>query len=396
MTKSAVAISHELDDMTQAAQELCAQIQEKLTISANSVGILYCDADTDGAALTASLKEMLGIDIAGMTTLATLENSGRHEGAIVLLVLTSEACRFTLAASESLRGADPEGVVVAAYEKTIPVDANGATPELMIVFCPCNMPFSGDRYPEFLSRAAGSAPIIGGVASDDYDYERARTFLSGEEHKDAMVILSLWGDVKPAFSIRHVTSKFAERIRRVTSAEGNVVHTVGDESFIDYLKGFGLDTDAPNPLLAFTSYPMMLTQEGEDEVPLMRHILSLDHATGSGSFVGDVPVGTLANMCMISKEDLKTACQESMTDLVELSRQHPEQGYSTILCISCCGRAMILGIDGDAEGNVLAAMRPEGISMAGAYCLGEICPVAYADGKGLNRFHNCSITLCMI
>ena len=395
--KSVVAMTYELDSVVDAVRELSAQIKEKLSLAANSVGILYCDADADGASLSGSLKDELGIDIIGMTTLAALDAQGRQESAIVLMVLTSEDCTFSIAVSDSLRNGDAEEVITRAYRQSIPSGVSAdSRPGLITVCCPCGMPFSGDRYPEILSQAAGDAPIIGGVASDDYDYKRARTFCSGNEYDDCMIILSFWGDIRPAFSIRHVTSKFAERIRRVTSAEGNVVHTVGNESFIDYLKSFGLDTNAPDPLLAFTSYPMMLTTEGKDEVPLMRHILSLDHATGSGSFVGDVPVGTLANICLISKDDVKKACLESISDLMETARKNPEMGYSTIFCISCCGRAMILGIDGGAEGEVLADMLTEDMSLAGAYCLGEICPVSYSNDIAVNRFHNCSITLCMI
>ncbi|NLW78702.1 MAG: hypothetical protein GXY32_04740 [Ruminococcaceae bacterium] len=395
--KSAVAISYELDDTAVAARQLAAAIREKIDLAAHAVGLLYCDADTDGATLTGALKEALGIEVAGMTTLATLDTNGRHEAAAVLTVLTSDDCDFRVAVSASLRTGDSAAAIEAAYHATVPADAAAdARPGLLWVCCPYGMPFSGDRYPEVLSRVAGDAPVMRGVASDDYDYERARTFLSGAAYDDAMVIISLWGGVQPAFSIRHVTSRFAERIRRVSSAEGNVVYTVGDESFIEYLESFGLDTQVPDPLLAFTSYPMMLTREGGDEVPLMRHILELDHAAGSGAFVGDVPVGALANICLVNKADVVEACRESMAALMAELESHPERGYSTVLCISCCGRAMILGTEGDAEGDVLASMLPQGMALAGSYCLGEICPTFYADGKGVNRFHNCSITLCML
>jgi hypothetical protein len=56
---------------------------------------------------------------------------------------------------------------------------------------------------------------------------------------------------------------------------------------------------------------------------------------------------------------------------------------------------MILGAEADAEGRILSGMLPEGISLAGAYCLGEICPARYKDGEASNRFHNCSVTFCM-
>jgi hypothetical protein len=70
--------------------------------------------------------------------------------------------------------------------------------------------------------------------------------------------------------------------------------------------------------------------------------------------------------------------------------------YSTIFCISCCGRAMILGADSGAEGDIIAEFMPAGLNLAGAYCMGEICPARYRDGDASNRFHNCSITFCML
>ena len=142
---------------------------------------------------------------------------------------------------------------------------------------------------------------------------------------------------------------------------------------------------------------MMLTQgDTNDEVPLMRHIAGLNHEDGSGTFFGDVPVGTLANICLINKNDLTAACRESMDAILLKSAENPEYEYSSLFCMSCCGRAMILGSDSDAEGLVLKERLPSGISLTGAYCLGEICPTRYTDGVVINRFHNCSITFCMV
>jgi hypothetical protein len=259
------------------------------------------------------------------------------------------------------------------------------------------MPFSGDQYPAVLSRVTDNAPVIGGVASDDYDYKRARVFLSGKEYKDAAVLVSLWGNVRPVFAIRHVTSRFAERIRRITEAEGNIVRKVGEETFIRYLQGFGLKTDVDDPLLAFTGYPMMLRQEDSaDEVPIMRRISGLNQADQSGIFAGDVPVGAQANLCLINKADIAAACRESMRLLLEAAKEQPEYAYSAILCISCCGRSMIMGREAGVEGDIIGQMLPEGLTISGAYCLGEICPTRYKDGAATNRFHNYSITFCML
>ena len=393
--KSEVVVSHELDDATEAARELAASIKEKLELKKNSLGILLCDADLDGATVTGELKKILGIEVAGMTTLATLDSGGHAEARAVLTVLTADDAAFFAAASEPL-GIGYEEKIVAAYRKTLSDEYN-SKPVMAFVFCPYGLSFSGDKYPDILTEEMQGAPAMGGVASDDYDYERARVFLSGKEYKDSLVIVSVRGNVKPVFSVRHVTSRFAERIRRVVDAKDNVVYRVGDETFVRYLEGFGLKTDVEDPLLAFTSYPMMLTREGGDEAPLMRHISGLNLEDGSGSFFGDVPTGTLANICLINKDDITAACSESVKALLEeAEKDRGGYEYSTVFCFSCCGRAMILGADSDAEGRVLSEALPAHLRLAGAYCLGEICPTLYKDGKASNRFHNCSITFCMI
>ncbi|MDR1886096.1 MAG: FIST C-terminal domain-containing protein [Synergistaceae bacterium] len=395
--RSAVAVSYELEDGAETARELANSIGEKLNPGKNSIGFLFCDADTDGAAATRDLKKLLGFETVGMTTLATLDSDGHHEAAAVLSVLTADDCEFFTAVSAPLAGGGHEEKIRDAYRRAAPQgDASSQKPGVMFALCPPGMSFSGDAYPNVLMDEIPGVPLMGGVASDDYDYERARVFLSGNEYRDAMVAVGVRGNVKPVFSLRHVTSRFAERIRRVVVAEGNVVRKVGDETFVKYLEGFGLKTDVEDPLLAFTSYPMMLTREGGDETPLMRHISGLNLSDGSGSFFGDVPTGTLANICLISKDDIMTACRDSMNALLEEARNTDGYEYSSVFCISCCGRAMILGSDADAEGRILSGMLPDRLSLSGAYCLGEICPTRFRDGVVSNRFHNCSITFCMI
>jgi hypothetical protein len=393
--KSAAAVTYEVDDAPEAARQLAAGIGERP--GRNAVGILLCDADTDVAALSAEVKRLLNIDVAGMTTLAALSPEGRHETAATLVVLGADDCFFSVSASDSLREGDHARKITDAYRECLAgVEDAAPGPKLIFAFCPFGMPFSGDKYPEILSRAAGDAPIMGGVASDDYDYGRARVFLSGREYRDCLVLVGVWGNARPLFSIRHVTSRFAERIRRVTQAEDNIVRRVGDETFIEYLNGFGLKTDVADPLLAFTSYPMMLHREDSDEIPLMRHIFSLNHADGSGTCFGDVPTGALANICLITRNDLIESCRESLRFLLEEAERVKDYRWSSVFCFSCCGRAVILGTDPGAEGEVLAQRLPPGLTLAGAYCLGEICPARFSDGRASNRFHNGSITFCIL
>ncbi|MDR2197196.1 MAG: FIST C-terminal domain-containing protein [Coriobacteriales bacterium] len=396
--KSMTVTTYELDDADAAVEELLAGVRARLTLRESGLGILFCDADADGAAISAGLHAALGIPVAGFTSLATFDQKGYHEGAVVLSVLTADDVTFTAAASKPLTS-DYRQRMIETYDATVPAGTlPDEHPALIFCFAPNGESFSGDKYPEIVSEVAGGAPIIGGVCSDDGDYSRARVFLSGEEYPDSLVLVSLWGNVRPTFSIRHVTSQFAERIRRVSRSHGNIVKQVGDEDFITYLESFGLNTQVDDPLMAFIAYPLMLTSEDESEVALMRHILDLDHKNGWGIMVGDVPEGVLANVCLIRPDDLEDSARESMADMIGALKATSieEYEYSAVFCISCCGRAVILGNHPEAEGQVLAEALPAGLSLSGAYCLGEICPSHYAEGVATNRFHNCSFVFCAI
>jgi hypothetical protein len=309
--------------------------------------------------------------------------------------MSGDDCAYTVSVSGPLTGANVEKTIGETYPASVPV-GYGSKPGLVFEFCPSGMSFSGDKYADALTLAAPGVPAFGGASSDDYDYGRARVFLSGREYRDSIVLMCVWGNVKPVFSLGHVLSHFTERIRRVAHAEGNVVYSIGGETLTEYLESLGLRTDVDDPLLSFTPYPMMLTRpEHDDEAPVMRHIMALNPKDGSGSFFGDVPVGVLANICLVRKEDIMEACRESMKSLLESGEAGYE--YSTIFCISCCGRAIILGADaGGEEGRIISEMRPKNMSLSGAYCLGEICPSRYVGGEASNRFHNCSIIFCML
>jgi hypothetical protein len=393
--KTAVAISFELDDVALAAEQLESGIREKLGEFDNALGILYCDADVDGAALTGALSERLGCDVAGMTTLAALGPGGMNELSAVLTVMTGDGVSYATAATPPLDADTAADGIRSAYGG---IKDKVGEPKLLLLFAPTGRPFAGDLYPDTLAGAAPGVPLLGGVASDDFDYARARTFLSGREYRDAAVFAGIAGDVAPRFFLQHVTSRFAERRLPVTKADGTTVYEVGGESFIEYLEGFGLRTDVDDAIVAFNSYPLMLTREGTGEVPLMRHISGLDHDKGAGAFLGNVPEGAVANICLVNKDDLTASCRISMENLVEYvsGADGTDAERSLVLCISCCGRSMILGTDADAEGRIMEELLPGGYSLAGAYCLGEFSPALYKDGLASNRFHNCSIALCAL
>ena len=397
MLKSVTTATRAIQNIEQATRELAPA--NTVFEAGRAVGLLFCSADADGAALSAALHSQLKIPIAGMTSQSLLTRSGRQEKSAILTIISSDDCSFGVGVSAPLDadgGAHHRANIAAAYTASARMAAE--SPKLMFAFCPANMPFSGDKYSQILTELSGAAPVIGGVASDEYDFTHCKTFLSGQAYQNALVLVSLFGDIRPVFSMQHVTSRFAPRLRRITDARDNVVHRVGDETFTEYLASFGLDAASRNPLVDLVSHPMMLTTEGTGEASVMRHIAALDPANGTGTFLGDVLPGTLANICRLDSQDVKDSCRDSAQALLQkIENAHQENyTYSLVFCVSCCGRATILGEEIDEEGATLSALVPAQLSLSGIYCLGELGPARYYNGNAANKFHNCSITLCAI
>ena len=181
--KNSTAITYELDDSIKAARELAGMVDKNTSFNKNNaVGILLCDADMDGAAVTGELNKLLGIEIAGMTTLATLDRDGYHEAAAVFTVLSDDGCSFIASASEVITEKDYETKIADVCRAVLP-EERGDKNGLIFAYCPNGMTFSGDMYTEILSKEAGNVPVIGGIASDDYDFKRARVFFPAKNIK---------------------------------------------------------------------------------------------------------------------------------------------------------------------------------------------------------------------
>jgi small ligand-binding sensory domain FIST len=100
----------------------------------------------------------------------------------------------------------------------------------------------------------------------------------------------------------------------------------------------------------------------------------------------------------MKRNDIQESAKALIDDIKNKIDQAAGDGYrySTLFCVSCGGRYMVMGDDKDLEGDILKRNLPEGLEFAGFYAYGEICPTAVTDGKALNRVHNESIVICAL
>ena len=399
--KSVVVSTREIDNLEKAAQELAEQVTAKLTLADSAVGIVYCDADVEVAKLGALLHDNLGIDIAGLTTTATVErNTGYNDMGIQLTVLTGDDVQFSAVSTGDLDNKDFTQTIKDTYTAArakLPAD-----PALILTLAPYISDLTSENYMEVLDEASGGVPIFGGVATDHYDLQHQKTFFNGQPHARGLVFVLLSGHVKPVFAMNHDFGIAIQKKGLITKSSGNFVHTVGDQTFKDYVESM---VPIPNEELVIyhfqsTPFVMELPDYVKGEQPVIRALVTIDHDTGAGSFLSKMPEGAMIYLNEFQRENLKASCKQAMDNINAQMKATPDYEYSMLFICTCNARHLIMADTKDLESNIISEQLqqwPPHFNAMGFYGFGEFCPTGtQADGTAKNRFHNISFAACAI
>jgi hypothetical protein len=399
--KSLVAITSEIDNLELAVQELVSQVKEKQTLGSNSVGIAYCDADTNVAGLGKLLHAELGIDIIGITTIASVErHCGYYSMGILLCVMTADNVSFSVGCTGELSKD--------SFSETIREEYTNARsniqddPKLILTLAPYIPDITSDNYMEILDEASGGVAVFGGVATDHYELKHQKTFFNDKEFKRSLVFLLIAGDVKPVFALEHHLGNKTEIKAVVTQATENFIQKVGDQTFKDFLS-----VVAPVPdeeLVAFyyqtTPFIVELPDYEEDEQPVVRGLLTIDHKTGAGGFLSKIPEGSTIYMDLLKYESLGVSCNGAMSGIIREMDKNKDYEYSMLFISTCNARHLLMANTKNLESDIISERLkgyPSELNAMGFYSFGEFCPTGTrADGTAKNRFHNISFVVCAI
>jgi hypothetical protein len=399
--KTAVAISQELDDSAIAASELAAQIRDKLTFLQNSVGVMYCDADADVGELSGLLCKELGMDIVGVTTSATVErNDGYNDMGILLSVLTADDVEFSVGYTEDLSTENFSGLIEYAYTKARAKIAD--EPKLILTCAPFIPDLTSEHYVEMLDKLSGGTPVFGGVATDHYDFTKQQTFFNGKASPKGLGFILISGNIKPIFSLQHNFGSSVEKKGKITKSSANHIHEVNGQPFKDYVSSIVPVPEDALVIYQFQSTPfvMELPDFETEEQPVVRAILSIDSATGSGSFLSKMPEGSMIYLTEFQRKNLGNSCRLTMEGITKQILAEKDYQYSMLFVCTCNARHLLMAADKSLEGSIinefLSDMPPE-LNATGYYGFGEICPTGKRpDGSIKNRFHNISFAVCAI
>lgn len=225
------------------------------------------------------------------------------------------------------------------------------------------------------NEAYAPLPVLGGLASGDFQDQSTQVYLNGEVFEEGGVAISIGGEV----GIIGVTSQGCTPIGEtwtLTKVERNIIHEIGNRPAYEVLAETFNQLSAEEQERARDNlFVGLVVNEYLDEFHrgdfLIRNLLAADLRSGS------IAVGALPRLGQTIQFQRRSAAAatEDMNEL--LSRAKERLDRSTIYggCLCCCngrGRGLFGQPDHDAS-LVQQWLGPVGLT--GFFCNGEIGPV---------------------
>jgi len=385
MLRCASIYTCEADDHDVALAEIKTQLQSKITLLKNSVGIIMCHSEFIATGVLKHICENLPFDLAGVTTSSQAVNDEVGELMLTIFVVTSNDVRFKTGATEAL-GDDVDGQIKAAYDKAA-VDES-VLPELILAFPPFGL-HAGDTYVRAWGKIVPKKPVFGTHAIDDtVSFSECETIFNGVNDKAAMSFVLCYGDINPRFLVATFSENNAVSSKaNVTKAKGNCVYEINNDIALKYFEEKGFVES-----VKFTPFMIdLLKREDYDGIPVIRgHAAFTDN--GAAIFYGDVDEGSTFTLLKTDADDIVAATVQKVRQINDLPDVN---GALLFPCV--VRRVAFLGINKPLLELQSArdVINPEIPFMMG-YAGGEICPTSVRDGAAANRFHNHSLVILVI
>jgi hypothetical protein len=233
-----------------------------------------------------------------------------------------------------------------------------------------------------------SVVVTGGLAGDGDRFQRTWVIKDGKPAEGFVSAVGFYGDrVRIGHGSKGGWDVFGPE-RLVTRSKGNVLFELDGKPALPLYKEYLGDRAAGLPATALL-FPLELRRDAADSTRLVRTILSVDEATQSLAFAGDIPQGYLAQLMRANFNRLIEGAAASAL----MTRQTCKfDGPCLAIAVSCVGRRLVLGERTEEELESTLETLPEHSRQVGFYSYGEISP--YSTGHC--DLHNQTMTLTTI
>ena len=391
MLKCTSVFTYEIDDPEIALKEIKGQLEKKITLLENTIGIIMCSTEFIDSGVLKHLGRNLPFNLAGVTTSSQAVNNEAGELILTIFVMTSDDVIFRAGITECLNE-DIDEPVKKAFQKT----SSNMTemPKLAIIFPPLILKHAGDAYIEAWEKIIPNVPVFGTVATDDtLTFENSLTIFDGESCKTSMPFLLCYGNIHPRFIMGTLPLDKTMPYRgEITKSSGPYVQEINNINAYDYFESIGF---ASNGALAdsYLFVPFVIDQKKRrdyDGIPVIRGHASFTE-DGTAIFRGDIDQGSTFTLLTTDSEDVLLTTREKIDEINSL------EDVNGVLMFSCIVRSMMTQrISPLVELETVRDTIKPGIPYMTGYSGGEICPTSVKSNVPANRFHNYSLVVLVV
>jgi hypothetical protein len=226
---------------------------------------------------------------------------------------------------------------------------------------------------ELVTGLVGSLPegviVTGGLAGDGARFKETLVLHQGRAEPGVVAALGVYGDgIKIGYGSLGGWDPFGPE-RLVTRSRGNVLYELDGRSALELYRRYLGEHASGLPATGLLFPLSVRTEEGGPGV--VRTILSVDEATQSMTFAGDLPQGAYARLMKANFDRLiDGAVGAARTTLGEGGAASPDLA----ICVSCVGRKLVLKQRTEEEVEGVRETLGARTAVTGFYSYGEISP----------------------
>lgn len=237
---------------------------------------------------------------------------------------------------------------------------------------------------ELTQQTHGKIPFFGGLAGDEYNFEKTIVGLNEEATLGKIVAVGFYGQaIEFGFASEGGWADFGPE-REVTASDKNVLYKIGDRYALDLYKEYlGKYADELPGSALYFPLSMKETQESESVV---RTILSIDENQKSMTFAGNIPVGSRVRLMRGNMDRLIDAAADAANNIKITLPNQPQIAF----LVSCVGRRIVLAERVSEELEFIKQTLGDDTVLFGFYSYGEISPNKHKLGCEL---HNQTMTI---
>jgi len=391
MLKCASVYTYEIDNHDAALNTIRAQLEGKITLLENTVGIIMCHPEFIGSGTLRFICGNLPFNIVGVTTAAQAVNSEAGELVLTIFVMTSDDVRFKTGIAEHIEK-DLAASVKTAYDKCSAGETE--TPRLALVFPPILLQYAGDDYVHVWKEHIPQTPLFGTLAMDDTPtFEENETIYNGETGKTSIPFILCYGNIKARFLIGTIPDdKATPHTGEITKSSGSRVREINGINIYRYFESIGFEDNGKSSV-NYLFLPFLIDQKKRldyDGIPVIR-VLDSFTDDGTAIFHGDVDEGSTFTILKCEPDDILSTTHEKVKQVNAM----PD--VNGALLFSCIVRRIVtMDNSSNKEFEIVRDSLRSDIPFMMGCAGGEICPTLIEGGIPTNRYHEYSLVILII